>query len=72
MPTTSTTNYSGLLTERTDKMPLTEKQEKFFRAREHGWMPKGGFKTKNVISSDKAKELLEEAKRTGQKKAIKE
>lgn len=53
-------------------MPWTEKQERYFRAVEHGWKPSKG---KKKLSPQKAKELLDEAKSVedkAQKKALRE
>lgn len=43
-------------------MPYTKKQQRFFRAVEHGWKPtKGKYRGKKVLSARKAKALMDEA-----------
>lgn len=75
MPTTSTSNFAGILTPAYGdrKMPWTGKQRKFFQAVAHGMKP---TKTDSNLSPAKAKELLAhekgkvEARKRGQMRAL--
>lgn len=77
MPTTSTSNFAGMLTPvyGDEKMPWSEKQKRFFQARAHGWEPTKS-QSKSTLSQAKAKELLAhekgkvEARKKGQMRAL--